>query len=96
MNRVEATQYGADGVAVMAGADVDFQQPQEMPCDDCGGLVDLSSTIKFTVMEADGTESAQEMSEADARALLASVGVPPPPVLCDAHGDEGEIVTEAV
>ena len=86
-------QYEVDGVAVMKGADLNFDQPAEFPCDECGGMVDLSSPITVHIVALDGTETEQVMSEADARALLTTISIPPPPVLCDRHGDQ-EIITE--
>ena len=95
MNLHQATQYQISGVGVLEGADIDFGQPTEFPCDECGGMVDLSGVITVTIESADGTTEVREMSEADARALLATVGLPPPPVMCDQH-DQEEIVTEAL
>lgn len=87
-------QYQADGVAVLEGADLDFEMPAEFPCDDCGAMVDLTSVITVRIVEKDGTEASREMSEANARAILGTLGIPPPPVLCCQH-DPGEITTEA-
>ena len=101
MNLHEATQYGVNGITVLEGANLDFQQPTEFPCDDCGAMVDLSKEIMVSVVTAKniqdgvgGTET--KMTEANARALLAQVGIPPPPVLCDQHDDVGPITTEAI
>ena len=93
MNRLQATQYQTNGAGVLKGADLNFEQPTEFPCDDCGGMVDLTSVIAVEIQNMDGTMERQEMTEANARALLATVGVPPPPVLCDAHPEEGPITT---
>lgn len=93
MSRVEATQMTVDGVGVIAGADTEFRQPSEFPCDDCGAMVDLTSIISVVRVEEDGSETQEWMSEADARALLATMEIPPPPVLCDRH-DPMEIATE--
>ncbi len=93
MNLTEATQYQVDGVAILAGADIDYLGPYEFPCDECGEMVDLTSPITVTIMEADGSEAKKEMPEAAARALLHTVGLPPPPVLCDRE-ERGEITTE--
>ena len=87
MNLHEATQYGANGVTILAGANLDFGQPTEFPCDDCGAMVDLTSIITVSIQNQDGTMSEEQMTEADARALLATVGVPPPPVMCERHDD---------
>ena len=84
------------GVTVLAGANLDFGEPTERPCDECGSMVDLTSPITVTIQEKDGTETVQEMTEADARALLATVSIPPPPVLCDRHDDPGPITTEVL
>lgn len=62
---------------------------------DCGTLVNLNSVITVNMMNEDGTMTATEMSEANARALLAEVGLPPPPILCCQHDPE-EIVTERI
>lgn len=94
MNRQQAVQYQADAVAVLHGADLDFEVPTEFPCDECGAMVDLTSMITVSIVEKDGAESTAEMSEAKARALLGTLDIPPPPVLCCQH-DPGEIITVA-
>ena len=94
MNRQEAVQYQMSGVSVLPNADLDFGQPTEFPCDDCGAMVDLSSMINVAIENRDGTISETEMTEADARALLDIVGIPPPPVMCNQHDDAGPITTE--
>ena len=96
MNQREAVQYGVSGVTVIEGADLDFGQPTEFPCDDCGEMVDLTSIITVSIQTADGTMETKDMTEGDARALLATVGVPPPPVMCNRHDDVGPISTEAL
>ena len=83
MNRLQVTQYGVDNIGVLAGADLDFAQPDEQPCAECGGPVDLSALIVVRV-----GEDTKVMSEADARALLATLGIEPPIVLCDQHEPE--------
>ena len=86
MTRQEATQYTADMVGVVDGADIDWHQPLQMPCEECGGMVDLSTPIKVQLIEvADQSEVFTTMPEAEARQLLAEVGLLPPPVLCDQH-----------
>jgi hypothetical protein len=45
----------------------------------------MSSPITVKIVEVDGEESSQEMTEAEARVLVVSAGLPPPPVLCDQH-----------
>ena len=88
-------QYMADGVGVLEGAELGFGQPSEFPCEDCGGMVDLTSEITVSITNSEGSVSRQEkMSEADARALLAQLDIPPPPVLCSRHEVEGDIITE--
>lgn len=77
---------------MLAGTDIDFRQPTEAPCAECGGMVDLSSDITVNIVQADGSEAKSRMTEADARALLAQVGMMPPPVLCGRH--EAFSVTE--
>ena len=58
----------------------------EMPCEECGGLVDLTSVITVQIVNVDGTqEEDRQMTEADARQLLAEAGIQPPPVMCDKH-----------
>ena len=107
MNRQEAVQYQMSGVSVLPNADLDFGQPTEFPCDDCGAMVDLTSIILVTMIEDGEGEHCecgdppqrhahQPMTEADARALLHTVGLPPPPVMCDQHDDPGPITTEAL
>ena len=74
-----------DGVGVLVGADIDWGQI-DLPCAECGEMVDLSSIITVSIVEQDGTATeTREMTEANARALLATVGVDPPIVLCVAH-----------
>ncbi|KKL66634.1 hypothetical protein LCGC14_2142990 [marine sediment metagenome] len=85
MNRHEETQYAVSGIGVIEGADMDFKQPHESPCRDCGGMVDLTSEITFSVQNVDGPESESKMTEANARALLMMMGMDPPPVLCSQH-----------
>ena len=55
------------------------------PCSVCDEMVDMSSPITVTITEADGSETSEEMSEADARVLMVQGGLPPPPVVCDKH-----------
>ena len=85
MTQHEGIQEALDGIGVLKGACLDFGQDIKSPCLVCDGMVDLSSPVTVTIVDADGSESAQEMSEADARVLIVSVGLPPPPVLCDQH-----------
>ena len=87
MNRQEETQYQVSGIGVVEGADLDFKQPREAPCRDCGGMVNLESEITVNIVAADGSESESKMAEADARALVTQVGIAPPPVLCDQHAE---------
>jgi len=94
MTRSEAVQYMADHVGVIAGVDVDFGMSLEAPCEECGGLVRLDSLITVRVVEVNGVESMQQMTEADARCLLNEMGIPSPPVMCDRH-EPREISTEA-
>ena len=69
----------------MKGADLDFAQPLESPCAECGERVGLTSIITVNVMNEDGTETTTEMTEADARALLMKVDIAPPLVMCERH-----------
>jgi len=69
-------------------------EPVTRPCDNCNGMVDLTSVITVRVEEEDGSETVLDMTEAKARSLLDAVGVPQPPVLCDQHPEEGPISTE--
>ena len=85
MNRLEETQYAIGGIGVFEGANLDFAQSTEAPCRDCGGMVDLTSAITFTIQNADGSESPSKMTEANARALMMLMGAAPPPILCDQH-----------
>ena len=66
----------------------------EMPCEECGGLVDLSGLINVRTVSEDGSETVEEMSEASARQLLYLSGCPPPPVMCDRHEERYLITTE--
>jgi len=84
VNRVEATQRAVDGIGVIVGADIDWGQI-DLPCAECGEMVNLNTPITVTIVEHDGSESSKEMTEANARALLAAVGLAPPPVRCDQH-----------
>src|SRR3972149_4792293 len=72
------------GVGVIPGADLDWGQI-DLPCAECGEMVDLNTPITVTIVEHDGSEFSKEMTEANARALLASVGLTPPPVRCERH-----------
>ena len=81
---MEATQRAVDGIGVIAGADVDWGQI-DLPCGECGEMVNLNTPITVTIVEHDGSESSKEMTEANARALIAAVGLAPPPVRCDRH-----------
>lgn len=93
MNRQEVTQYQSSGVGVVEGADLDFGQPPEAPCRDCGAMVDLTCEIIVNVIRADGSGAESKMSEANARALLSQVGIGSPPVLCEQHlWTENEVV----
>ena len=83
MKHREAVQYQADHVGLIKGADTDFGMPIEMACEDCGDTVDLSAEI--TVQIVNVPEAAERMTEANARQLLAELGVAPPPVMCERH-----------
>jgi hypothetical protein len=48
-------------------------------------MVDLTSPIKMTVQNKDGTETETEMTEANARVFLMQVGITPPLIMCDRH-----------
>ncbi len=85
MNRQEATQYAASGIGVLAGTNIDFRQPLEAPCVECGSQVDLTSAITVNIVRPDGTEAESEMTEANARVLLMQVGIAPPLVMCGRH-----------
>ena len=87
MNHREVTQYQADHVGVIQGADIDFHVPSELPCSECEGMVDLSAEITVSVTERDGTQSETRMTEANARQLIGGMGILPPPVMCDRHGE---------
>ena len=68
----------------------------EAPCEECGGMVDLSAVITVvTVNVEDGEEMEERMTEANARQLLAEAGIPPPPVMCDRH-ERFQITTEII
>ena len=84
MTRQEVTQMGADAIGVLPGAETpDYVLLH--PCEECGGMVDLSSPIQVHLVEMDGSDVFTTMPEAEARGLLAEVGIPPPPILCDKH-----------
>ena len=85
MNRQEATQYVADGIGILPGATLDFGQPPRGLCAECGGLVKLDSEISFVIQEHDGSETVERMTEANARALMTTMDIAPPPILCDWH-----------
>lgn len=85
MNQDEVTQPSAVAEAAERTA---------FPCDDCGGMVDLTSIITVRVQEVDGPDTVLNMTEAKARLLLDAAGVPRPPVMCDRHDDVGVIATE--
>ena len=97
MKQREAVQHGVSGIGVLKGADIAFEQPTEFPCDECGGMVDLSSPITVRVVNMDGTETEQIVTEADARALLSNTSIPPPPIMCNRHDydDDFEVKTWA-
>ena len=84
MNRQEVAQYQVAGVGVFAGADIDFGQPSESPCWRCGEPVDLSVMITVNIVDGDSVTTT-EITEANARALLAQVGMGSPDVLCSEH-----------
>ena len=67
----------------------------EFPCEECGGMVDLSATITVSLEEKDGSKVQTEMTEWEARNLLDELGLPRPPVICAAH-ERREILTEAL
>ena len=56
------------------------------PCWVCGKTVDLSSPITVNVINGDKTTTT-EMAEANARALLAQLGMGAPSVLCGEHDE---------
>ena len=86
------TQYQVDnGVAVVKGADIDYEGPTEFPCDECGGIVDLTTIITVRTFDMkDGVETVEKMTEAAARNLLRLADIPPPPVLCEKHPELAE------
>jgi len=88
VKHLDSTQYAMSGVGVLPGADLDWGQI-DLPCSECGEMVDLSGVISVNIVGQDGTEGEPtEMTEANARALLATVGIVPPPVLCELHDPE--------
>src|SRR3972149_6069150 len=66
------------GVGVIPGADLDWGQI-DLPCAECGEMVNLNTPITVTIVEHVGSESSKEMTEANARALIAAGGLAPPP-----------------
>lgn len=67
----------------------------EFPCEECGGMVDLSREVVVSLYEPNGSRVETRMSEYEARRLLDETGIPRPPVLCERE-ERREIVTEAV
>ena len=65
------------------------------PCEECGGMVDLSALITVSLQEADGSQVETQMPEYEARELLREAGLPEPPVMCDKH-ERIPILTEAL
>ena len=59
--------------------------PLELWCEACGNLVDLSSVITVKMVDPDGSEVQQEMTEAAARRLLDELGIQQPPIICAEH-----------
>ena len=88
-------QDQVDHIAVLPGADLDFGMTTEMPCEECGGLVDLTALINVSTHDIEtGEDTVQVMSEANARQLLAEAGLQPPPVMCNRHEERYTITTE--
>ncbi len=75
--------------------EVSAEQDYRRPCDECGGLVDLSALITVAIKEEDGSRVETQMTEWEARDLLTEMGIPQPPVMCDKH-ERYAISTEAV
>lgn len=82
-------QVQVDGLGILEGVILGLDGvEQERPCEECGGMVDLSAKITVRVYNVETqTEAPREMTESDARTLLAYAQIPPPPVLCDQHED---------
>ncbi len=57
-------------------------------------MVDMENLIWVHLVEPDGSEVEQQMTEGAARDLLHELGIPTPPVLCEAH-ERMPISTEA-
>ncbi len=64
---------------------IERQDDFRRPCDQCGGLVDLSQMISVAIQEEDGSRVETQMMEWEARDLLVEMGIPQPPVMCDKH-----------
>ena len=86
MNHGEVVQYAVDHLGLLKGADTNFGVPDELPCVSCGGMVDLSALITMRVIDIDGADSEETMTEANARQLMAEMGVVPPVVFCEGCG----------
>ena len=71
------------------------EDEHRFPCEECGGMVDLSAVITVSLWETDGSHVETQMTEWEARDLLREEGIPPPPVICDKH-ERIEIVMEAL
>ena len=87
MSRHDATQYLAQGVGLFPGVDTDFGTPPELPCVECGAMVNMASPITFVVENADGFVEHKVLSEGDARTLLVQGGLIPPVVMCLEHAE---------
>ena len=72
-------------LGVLAGANIESWEGVCLPCSSCGEIINLGSEFTVTVIEADGSESSEKMSEARERALLTLLGITPPPMLCSRH-----------
>ena len=75
----------------MASQPMAQSQTKEFPCDECGGIVDLTTIITVRTFDMQkGAETEERMTEAAARNLLRQAGLTPPPVLCEKHPELAE------
>ena len=54
-------------------------------CEICHNSVSLDTVITVCLVDADGSEVKQPMTEEAARTLIGELGLEQPPVLCDRH-----------
>ncbi len=84
MTPLQVVQYQASGIAVFEGAELpEFEM--EMACYLCEQPVNMLATVEVSWESECGSMVTRKMAEGQARALMAAVGIVPPPVLCSNH-----------